>query len=174
MNIIQLLLLALALSADAFAVSVCKAKGRRSALVLASSFGFFQAVMPVAGWMGGELLRGVLSRIAPWAAFLILTVVGARMIWTSCRDSGKETCGTGKGMVLSLAFATSLDAFAAGISLSLVGSGIWLPAVVIGLVTFTVCLLGAGVGAMAGKRLGSRLETVAGLVIIALGVKALF
>lgn len=168
-----LILLALALSADAFAVSVCRARGRRSALFMASAFGFFQAVMPVAGWTAGTALRAALSRFAPWAAFLILAFVGARMVWNSFRAGGEPSCGTNGGQVVFLALATSLDAFAAGISLSLVGSGIWLPAAVIGTVTFLVCLAGAGIGAAAGRRLGVRMEMAAGLVIIALGVRAL-
>ncbi|MFO7626770.1 MAG: manganese efflux pump MntP family protein [Candidatus Fermentibacteraceae bacterium] len=174
MSLFQLLLLSLALSADAFAVSVCRAKGRRSAFVLASAFGFFQAVMPVMGWHAGSALRTVLSRVAPLAAFLILFLVGGRMLWNAVRDRKNKTCETtDKALVLSLAFATSLDAFAAGISISLIGSGIWLPAAVIGSVTFAVCLVGAGIGSMAGARLGWHLEAVAGLVIMALGVKAL-
>lgn len=174
MSLFQLLLLSLALSADAFAVSMCRAKGRRSALVLASAFGFFQAVMPVIGWHAGSALRSVLSRVAPWAAFLILFLVGGRMVWNAVRDRKNKTCETtGKALILSLAFATSLDAFAAGISISLIGSGIWLPAAVIGSVTFLVCLAGAGIGCVAGTKLGWHLEAAAGLVIMALGVKAL-
>jgi len=174
MNLFQLLLLSLALSADAFAVSVCRAKGRRSALVLASAFGFFQAAMPVIGWYAGSALRSVLSRVAPIAAFLILFLVGGRMLWNAVRVRKSKTCvTTGRTVILSLAFATSLDAFAAGVSISLIGSGIWLPAAVIGSVTFAVCIAGAGIGCMAGARLGWHLEAVAGLVIMALGVKAL-
>lgn len=174
MSLFQLLLLSLALSADAFAVSMCRAKGRKSAIILASAFGFFQAAMPVIGWHAGAILRSVLSRVAPWAAFLILFAVGGRMLWNAVRDRKRNACeSTGKAIVLSLAFATSLDAFAAGISISLIGSGIWLPAVVIGSVTFAVCLVGAGIGSMAGARLGWHLEAAAGLIIMALGVKAL-
>lgn len=171
---VQLLLLALALSADAFAVSVCRARGIRSALTMAGAFGFFQMVMPVGGWFGGSFLRSFLAEAAPWGAFGILTAVGGRMFWQALRNRGNGPCETGGTMVLSLAFATSLDAFAAGVSLSLVGNAIWLPAAIIGVVTFWVCLLGASIGTAAGKRLGSVLETGAGLVIIALGVKALF
>jgi putative Mn2+ efflux pump MntP len=174
MSRVQLLLLALALSADAFAVSVCRARGIRSALTMAAAFGFFQAVMPVGGWFGGSLIRNVLAEAAPWAAFAILTAVGGRMFWQALKNRGNVSCETGRGMLLSLAFATSLDAFAAGVSLSLVGTPVWLPAAIIGAVTFGVCLVGAGIGTAAGRRLGSLLETGAGLVIIALGVKALF
>ncbi len=168
------MLLALALSADAFAVSVCRARGLRSALVMAGLFGFFQGVMPLGGWFGGSLLRGVLAEAAPWAAFGILCAVGGRMLWQALKNRGKGACKTGGAMLLSLAFATSLDAFAAGVSLSLTGGSAWLPAVTIGTVTFGVCLIGAGIGTAAGKRFGPGLEIVAGLVIIALGVKALF
>lgn len=175
MGLFQLLLLSLALSADAFAVSVCRARGLRSAFILATAFGFFQAVMPVAGWHAGALLRSVLCRVAPLAAFLILLLVGGRMLWNALRDRNTKTCeGTGRVLLLSLAFATSLDAFAAGISISLIGSGIWLPAAIIGTVTFAVCMAGAGIGSMAGARLGWHLEAAAGVVIMALGVKALF
>jgi len=174
LSVFQLLLLSLALSADAFAVSVCRAKGRRSALILASAFGFFQAVMPVVGWHAGSVLRSVLTRVAPFAAFLILLLVGGRMLWNAVRDRKSRTCQTtGNALVLSLAFATSLDAFAAGISISLIGSGIWLPAIIIGSVTFAVCLLGAGIGYIAGARMGWQLEAAAGLVIMALGVRSL-
>lgn len=169
----RLFLLSLALSADAFAVSMCRARGRRSAFSMAITFGLFQAFMPVGGWMAGSALRSALSRFAPWAAFLILVIVGARMVWNSFRVRDGSPCSTGRGQVITLAFATSLDAFAAGVSLSLVGSGIWLPAAVIGMVTFLVCLLGAGIGVAAGTRLGGRMEMAAGLVMIALGIKAL-
>lgn len=174
MSLFQLLLLSLALSADAFAVSMCRAKGRKSAIILASVFGSFQAAMPVIGWHAGALLRSVLSRAAPWAAFLILFVVGGRMLWNAVRYRKQNACeSTGRVVILSLAFATSFDAFAAGISISLTGPGIWLPALVIGTVTFAVCLVGAGIGSMAGAKLGWHLEAVAGLVIMALGVNAL-
>lgn len=168
------MLLSLALSADAFAVSVCRARGLRSAIIMASAFGSFQAAMPVAGWFAGEVLRSLLSRVAPLAAFLILFIVGGRMLWKALRYRNSGACETtGRVLLLSLAFATSLDAFAAGISISLMGSSVWLPAAVIGSVTFAVCMAGAGIGSMAGARLGWHLEAAAGAVIMLLGVKAL-
>jgi putative Mn2+ efflux pump MntP len=174
MNTPQLLLLSLALSADAFVVSLCRGLRGKSAIATASAFGFFQAGMPVAGWIAGSAFRGVLDRAASWVAFGILTTVGARMIWKTLTDGKNGSCPTGDGFLLALAFATSLDAFAAGISLSLIRTSIWVPALVIGVVTFAVCLAGSGIGVAAGIKLGNRLELAAGVVMIALGVKALF
>lgn len=168
----QLLLLSLALSADAFAVSVCRGALRKSALATAGAFGFFQAAMPVLGWYAGSALRGIPERLAPWAAFLILAGVGVRMIGNSLKAK-TEKCPQGGATLMALAFATSLDAFAAGVSLSILNTPVLFPALVIGGVTMTVCLLGSRFGVAAGARLGNRLELGAGIVILALGVRAL-
>lgn len=173
MTTAQTLVLALALSMDAFAVSVCRGSRQRSSLVTASTFGAFQAVMPVLGWMAGSFLREILHRAAPWAAFLILAAVGIRMVWNTFRP-GRDACSTtGDGWLPLLAFATSLDAFAAGISLSLLGYPVLMPAAIIGGVTFGVCLAGSRLGAVAGRKLGRGLEFAGGILLIFLGLRAL-
>jgi len=196
---IQTLLVALGLSMDAFAVSVsagmCTAEHKPSRMLRASfAFGFFQFLMPVVGWFLGRAFSAYIQNYDHWIAFGLLIVVGAKMLRESLTPEKNVACeddepvsGTASPVMkaapgadiddpknlLVLSIATSLDALAIGVSFSLLGTGIWIPALVIGVVTFFVCLLGFEFGKRIGSTFERRAETVGGLVLIGIGVKIL-
>jgi putative Mn2+ efflux pump MntP len=196
---IQTLLVALGLSMDAFAVSVsagmCNTELKPCRMLRASfSFGLFQFLMPVFGWFLGRTLSAYIQDYDHWIAFGLLALVGGKMLkesLTPVKSAACEDDETVSGNVdqvrqsvsgadiddpknlLVLSIATSLDALAIGISFSLLGTGIWTPALVIGVVTFFVCMLGFEFGKRIGSTLGRRAETVGGLVLIGIGVKIL-
>ena len=196
---IQTLLVALGLSMDAFAVSVsagmCSAEPKRSRILRASfAFGFFQFLMPVLGWFLGRAFSAYIQNYDHWIAFGLLILVGAKMLKESltpekaiaCEDDELDQKATNPAMkttsgadiddprnLLVLSIATSLDALAIGVSFSMLGTGIWIPALVIGVVTFFVCLLGFEFGKRIGTTLERRAETFGGLVLIGIGIKIL-
>lgn len=184
---IQTLLLALALSMDAFAVSVasgiCIAQLRPfHALRASAAFGLFQFAMPVTGWLLGGTFSSSIKGFDHWIAFGLLAFVGGKMLKeffeskskddASCEDAeaGKSDIRDLKTLLI-LSVATSIDALAVGLYYSVLGSPILGPAVVIGLVTFALCLIGVEFG----KHIGSRFERWAtlagGIVLIGIGLK---
>ncbi len=180
MFIIDMLLVGAGLSMDAFAASVCKGLQSKRihwthALITALSFGLFQAGMPIIGWLLGSSFAGLIEPIDHWIAFLLLALVGGKMLW----DAYHESCDVdAPGTVdlrelLMLSVATSIDALVVGISFAMTGIGIWLAALVIGLTTFTLSLAGFVIG----NRFGARYERAAtifgGIALILLGLKIL-
>ncbi|MDD8020193.1 MAG: manganese efflux pump MntP family protein [Acidobacteriota bacterium] len=182
MKIIILLGLALALAVDAFAVTVglaCALSGlkRSQAFRLAFSFGFFQFLMPVIGWLIGENLLKLISHYDHWVAFGLLVLIGGRMALESFRPGDKKYNGkdlTRGWPLLTLAVATSLDALATGLSLPVLGLNVWVASLVIGLTAFIITLIGSRLGPALGQILGRRAELTGGLVLILIGCKILF
>lgn len=196
---LQTILLGLGLSMDAFAVSVSSGicvPGLKPfhALRAAFSFGLFQALMPVAGWLAGNAYRGTAlgARVAAydhWVAFVLLAAIGAKMIKEAVSADGGEAAacddgdseagaagGTGRDVrsvrtLLLLSFATSVDALAVGLSLSLIGQPIAAPAAAIGAITFAVCAVGFECGKRIGVVLERRAELAGGIVLIGIGAK---
>src|SRR5690606_16034474 len=146
MSILTLIVTAIGLSADAFAVSVGRAMRWRHfawkpALALALTFGAFQALMPVLGWALGSAFADAIVEVDHWIAFGLLAMIGGKMIWESFRELRSDDDNTaervsvpriGVGALLLLGLATSIDALAVGVSLALLGTSIVLAAVVIG------------------------------------------
>jgi putative Mn2+ efflux pump MntP len=182
MSLPTILFIALGLSMDAVAVAVASgcAAGRRGvaarrALLLAFLFGFFQALMPVAGWLAGLGLKGIISRYDHWLAFGLLAFIGGRMIRESRRS---EACRLPAGRqtlpaMLGLAVATSIDALVVGLSLSVLAVGIVMPVLIIGAVTFVLSLLAVYAGSRFGGLLAGRAEILGGAILIAIGLKIL-
>jgi len=140
-------------------------------------FGLFQAIMPLAGWWGAALLHGtVLITRGHWISSALLLIVGGKMIWESFHPDGEcpdpDEAFKLKNL-LALAVATSLDALAVGISLSFLGSGILFEAAVIGIVTFCVSYIGVHAGHRLSHLFGERMETVGGIVLIAIALRIL-
>jgi putative Mn2+ efflux pump MntP len=175
--------LALALSMDAFAVSVAagvelREVSRRQTLRLAWHFGLFQALMPIVGWASGLTVARLIEAYDHWIAFLLLAFIGGRMVWTSFRplEEGAPAKDPTRGMELVvLSVATSIDALAVGFSLSLLDVSIWWPALVIGLVAAGVTAAGIQAGKLLGRVLKIRrwADLIGGLGLIAIGVKIL-
>ena len=178
MNPVLLLALAAALAMDAFAVSLAISLllGRPSGAQtfrLAFSFGLFQFAMPVAGWFAGRGIRAYIEGVDHWIAFGLLLFIGGRMLRSAGRldrDGGCPPCDPTCGAsLLILSVATSVDALAAGLSLSFLGVEVAIPAMVIGAVAFLLTALGMRIGPLAGRLFGRRAEIAGGLILIAIG-----
>ncbi|GAB4389102.1 MAG: manganese efflux pump MntP family protein [Thermodesulfovibrionales bacterium] len=180
MDIFTVLFVALGLSMDAFAVSVTSGftihrLRARHALRIAFFFGSFQAVMPVIGWSLGLGFRELISGVDHWVAFGLLSAIGAKMIYESRKLGVDERRSDPLNIyVLTiLSIATSIDALAVGLSLSVLRVPIVNPALVIGLVTFLVCLAGVYIGDRVGHFFEKKIELAGGVVLIGIGVKIL-
>lgn len=179
MEIIEYVLLGLALAADASSVSLVYGARFvpfrwRYALVPALAFGIAQGIMPVIGWLGGELLEQFIKAIDHWVAFGILLVVGGKFIWDSFGETEIRTEDILKPLPIFLAaFATSIDACAVGFSLSLAGKNILLPAVIVALTTFLCSMICHRIGSKLGEKFGSKFMIFGGIVLIGIGIKIL-
>lgn len=192
MSIIDLILIGISLSMDAFAIALCKGLSEKRhsllhGLVIAFTFGFFQALMPLLGWLLGSAFSGLVSSLGPWIACIILVGIGAKMIMDAIRDSRKkddgcQACETeGPGFfspkrlleLMVLGIATSIDAFAVGVTFSFLEVDIWLSIAVIGSTTFAISYLGTLLGKVFGSRLKSTSAYLGGGVLMALGIKML-
>lgn len=180
MGIYQLVILAISLSMDAFAISICKglALGRikaRQAAVVGLYFGISQATMPTLGYFLGISFRSYIESFDHWIAFGLLAFLGARMVIEALRSGGDDECSASLGVreMTLLAIATSIDALAAGISLSVLGADIVTAASFIGIITFTLSFIGVYVGGIFGEKWKKPAEIAGGLALICLGIKVL-
>jgi putative Mn2+ efflux pump MntP len=180
MSLLEILSLAVGLSMDAAAVSLCAGASGftsrgRPAFRLALHFGVFQALMPLAGWLAGSTIAPLISSLDHWLAFALLAFVAARMIRSGIHgeDSDSNADPTRGSSVVLLALATSIDALAVGFSLALLDSPILLPSLIIGLVTFAISFAAARLGGRLGGALGKRMEILGGLVLLAIGLRIL-
>lgn len=179
MEYLSVLLIAVGLAMDAFAVAICKGLAMRKPgvkviLVIGLWFGFFQAVMPVIGYLLGSSFYSYISEYDHWIAFALLALIGANMIREAL--SGEEEGvddSIGFRTMLVLAIATSIDALAVGISLAMTGDYIVQSAVMIGVVTFLISAAGVKMGSLVGDRFGSRAELVGGVILILIGLRIL-
>jgi len=174
---IEVLILAVALSMDAFAVSIgLGAKKNIPGLAIKAGlfFGAFQALMPFIGFLGGKGVLGWIENYAHWIAFVLLALVGAKMIFEGLHEGIEEDIAavTNKLMLL-LAVATSIDAMAAGFSLTLLDTNPYVACVVIGMTTFAFSVTGVLIGRRSGTWLESKAEIFGGVVLVAMGFKML-
>ncbi|MBM4024277.1 MAG: manganese efflux pump [Planctomycetes bacterium] len=180
MEILTILFIAVGLAMDAFAVSVvtgslykdCK---RCHALRMALFFGGFQALMPIVGYLAGLGLMEYISAYDHWIAFGLLLFVGGKMIYESFRIEAAERNRDPSNLfvLLALSLATSIDALAVGITLSLLQTPILLAVTTIGLITFGLSYSGVYLGKRFGHFFESKIEIVGGLILIAIGFKIL-
>jgi putative Mn2+ efflux pump MntP len=180
MNHITLLLIALGLSMDAFAVSVTNGiaiqhQRTNHALRIGIFFGSFQALMPLIGWSAGIGLRELISGVDHWVAFSLLCLIGCKMIYESTRieEQRKKTFSLSLWMLLLLSIATSIDALAGGISFALLNISILTPILVIGMVTFVLSFLGVLFGNKVSHFFEKKVEFTGGLILIGIGIKIL-
>lgn len=183
MDLLTIILIALALAVDAFAValaagvSLCQVDSRQT-FRLAFHFGLFQAMMNIIGWGAGLTVRTLLSDIDHWLAFGLLALVAVKMIKDSVagREEEAEKVDPTKGYTLiMLAVATSIDSLAVGLSFSVLNVSIWLPAGIIGLVATLLTVIGLKLGCLLGSasRIGKRAEVAGGLVLLGIGLNIL-
>lgn len=179
-------LVAIALSMDAFAVSVSSGiciphLKLRHALRASFAFGLFQFLMPVAGWLAGGAFRSLIQGFDHWIAFVLLAFVGGKMVKESFDIQAPESCGDpkeAKGILdpktlLLLSLATSIDALAVGLSYSILRQPILLPSIIIGIVTFALCLVGTEFGKKLGTNFERWAELAGGSMLILIGLKVL-
>lgn len=181
MGLIEILFIAVGLSMDAFAVSIScgltmEKPSARHALLIALFFGGFQALMPIIGYIAGMSVRDLIGGFDHWIAFGLLAFVGSKMIHESISSRGddKRMDPTSMLTLFILAVATSIDALAVGLSLSLLQTGILRSALIIGAVTFTISLFGVLVGKQTGSIFGNKVEILGGAILIAIGLRILF
>ncbi|MFZ2455747.1 MAG: manganese efflux pump MntP family protein [Candidatus Altiarchaeia archaeon] len=176
---VTVVLIAVGLAMDCFAVSLCKGlatkEGRvKTALLMGLSFGFFQAVMPLIGFAAGIYLLDYISGYDHWIAFCLLGAVGSKMLWESFRGEDKDSCGSvGLRELLILSVATSIDALAVGLSFAFLNMSILFAAMIIGVVSFLFSISGFFLGRKAGERFGGYAEITGGLILVGIGVKIL-
>ncbi len=183
MSFWTVLLIGISLSMDAFAASVangCRLQQMTTQGVLRPGywFGGFQALMPVLGWLGGTALRPVVDGVGHWVAFVLLVFVGGKMMFEASRALGRKRAQTTPALdsthdMLVVALATSIDAFAVGVSFSVLHMSIVWPALLIGSVTFALSAIGTVIGCKAGVFLKGKAEIAGGLVLVCLGVRIL-
>ncbi len=180
MKIVTILFIAIGLSMDAFAVSISSGLNFRNirinnALKMALFFGFFQALMPVIGWFSGLKLRGFISEIDHWIAFGLLSFIGFKMIYDSIRykSTAKEIKCLSFPVLTGLSIATSIDAFAVGISFAFLKVFIITPVLIIGVITFLLSFIGIFIGNKIGNIFGKKIEITGGIILIAIGIKIL-
>ena len=177
MELITVLLLAVGLAMDAFAVSICKGLAvrkvtTRTMVIVGLWFGVFQGVMPVIGYVAGSAFYDLISEYDHWIAFILLFLIGANMIREALSDEDEGVDDNlGFRTMLLLAIATSIDALAVGISLAMTGDGIVEPALIIGVVTMIISMFGAWIGSRFGDRYGKKAGLVGGVILIRIGLR---
>lgn len=177
MDVLSIIIIAVGLAMDAFAVSVARGIAMirfqvSQAITIAFFFGLFQAIMPVGGWFSGTGLRDVISGIDHWVALGLLSMVGVKMMYDALRHHRAPAHRPlNMATLLGLAIATSIDAFAVGMSLSFLNVPIVLPAVIIGAVTLVLSLCGVYVGNRLGHFFERKIELIGGILLILIGIR---
>ena len=186
MSFIEVLLIGIGLSMDAFSVSVCKGLTTKRfswkiALTCGLWFGFFQALMPLIGYFLGIQFEEFITSVDHWIAFGLLFLIGANMIreaiWGKTENEEQETSHlsplTSHLQMLQLAIATSIDALAVGISFACIQVKIWSSVLIIGLTTFAFSVLGVKIGNVFGSKFEKSAEIIGGIILILIGLKIL-
>ena len=181
MGLITIIVIAIGLAMDAFAVSIVSGSAYKKlevkhAFRVALFFGAFQALMPLIGSLAGMSVREYIAGYDHWIAFGLLSAVGAKMIYESFKITpARENFNPSNiWVLLVLSVATSIDALAIGVTISLLPVSIAMAVIVIGLVTFVLSYLGVFIGKKFGHFFENKIEAVGGLILIGLGVKIVF
>lgn len=181
MSLLEILLLSVGLAMDAFAVSVTsgiaiKNLRLKHAILIAVTFGGFQAVMPVIGWLAGLGLQQLLRDVDHWIAFVLLSIIGGKMIYEAFQLEEAEEAADNPlkvAVLLVLGIATSIDALAVGVTFAMIKVAIITPIVLIGSITFSLCLVGVYIGDAFGHFFEKKIEIFGGIVLIGIGIKIL-
>ena len=178
MDFVSVMLIALGLAMDAFAVALGVGTTRqdiwfRPGFRLSFHFGLFQFMMPILGWLGGATIVHFIASWDHWIAFALLAYVGGKMIKESFGESAPRNGSdpTRRWTLVMLAIATSIDALAVGLSLAMIKVDILYPSLVIGIVAALMTALGLALGKRLGVQFGKRMELVGGLILIGIGLR---
>ena len=183
MSFVEILLIGIGLSMDAFSVSICKGLTTKKfswkiALTCGLWFGFFQALMPVIGYFLGAQFQQYIEAFDQWIAFGLLFLIGANMICEALTEKDSDDSGiahndTPVKTMLLLAIATSIDALAVGISFACIQVRIWSSVLIIGVTTFLFSIIGVKIGNVFGSKYEKSAEIVGGIILILIGLKIL-
>ncbi|MFZ3070256.1 MAG: manganese efflux pump MntP family protein [Anaerolineaceae bacterium] len=180
MDIFSIILIALGLAMDAFAVSLAigtttQCNNRHARFRICFYFGFFQAFMPVLGWLAGSTIARYIQGFDHWIAFGLLVYIGVNMIISGIK-SGVEAFPSDptKGkLLITLAVATSIDALAVGLSMAMLNVDIVLPAIIIGIVAAALSVVGLTIGNKLGEKFGKSMQIIGGVILIGIGLRVL-
>ncbi len=174
MNFITILLIAVGIAIDACFIAIAKGMVVEStinhALIIALLFGGLQALMALGGWILGIPLQTFVSTLAPWIAFILISIIGIKMIYNAFSDDESDNNSFKLKEIFVLAIATSIDAFVVGISFALLGTPILLPALVIGIMAFILSLVGFYIGKQVRYVFGEEIRVIGGLLLIGIGL----
>lgn len=180
MGVFELLILAVGLSMDAFAVSICKGlamkrAGLKETLIVGLWFGGFQALMPLIGYFLGSAFETYIVKIDHWIAFILLALIGGLMVKEAFSKEEEEADGSlCLKTMLVMAIATSIDALAIGISFGILPDvNIWAAISFIGIITMVLCMAGVKIGNVFGAKYKSKAELAGGIILVLLGTKIL-
>lgn len=178
---LSILAIAVGLSADCFAAALGSSISKKEhspidILRVASSFGLFQTLMAVLGWLAGRTVVEFIGKFDHWVAFILLAFVGGKMIWESFQgdhDEVKETDNTRGFPLLILSIATSLDSLAVGLSFAFLNVNLVVASLTIGIVAFLITATGFIIGRKSGELIGKRAELIGGIILIGIGLRIL-
>lgn len=179
MGILELILIAIGLGMDAFAVSICKGISMskmnwKKAIIIGLYFGIFQALMPVIGFTLGKTFENLVTSIDHWIAFGLLLIIGIKMLIDAFKDDNVSVNDSVNWKVMIiLAIATSIDALAVGITFAFLQVNLLLAVLIIGIITFILCVIGTKIGNNFGNKFENKAEILGGIVLILIGVKIL-
>jgi putative Mn2+ efflux pump MntP len=180
LDALTILLIAVGLAMDAFAVSITNGittenNRRKHALLTAFSFGGFQMLMPTIGYFAGLSLESIITEVDHWVAFGLLAFIGSKMIYDAVKkdSNGKTDESLKLHTLLTLSVATSIDALMVGFSFAFLRTAILLPVAVIGVVTFLLSLSGFYFGCHLGRLFGNKIKILGGIILIAIGLRIL-
>lgn len=177
MGLIDLLMIAIGLSMDAFAVSVCKGldtKQRpvKTGFVTGIYFGGFQALMPTLGYICGGTIRQYIEAVSKYVALILLCLIGINMIRETLKGEGNEAdASLSPTVMIPAAIATSIDAFAVGITLAALDVDIFFSAMLIGTTTFLIAFAGVWIGYFFGNKLERKAGILGGIILILIGIR---
>lgn len=183
MKLIEIFLIGVGLSMDAFAVAVCKGLNMKKinylhTIIIALFFGAFQAIMPLLGWFLGKQFEAYITSIDHWIAFILLGIIGGKMVYEAITEKEEEAVADTEEKLdikelFLLAVATSIDALAVGITFAFLKVDITFSICVIGTTTFVLSCVGVAIGNIFGAKYQARAELAGGIILVLIGLKIL-
>ena len=179
MSIIEIILISLAVSADAFATAIykgltLKTNNLKEPIIIGLYFGFFQAIMPLIGYLFSNSFNEIIINIDHWIAFVILLILGIKSLIESNKNEINSNEKIDIKTMIILSFATSIDALAVGITFSFLNINIIYSCIIIGFITFTTSTIGAKIGNKVGLKYKKLSQVLGGIILIIIGFKILF